>query len=419
MSAPPVRTLHLTNAWHPSSGGIRTFYRALLDRAAFEGRHLTLVVPSDRAATEQVGEHARICHLPARHSPVFDTRYRVVLPHRYVFTAGDVWRLVAREKPDVVEICDKYALVHLAGLIKRRARGGPRPTLVGLSCERMDDNVAAWLPWLPAGRALARAYMRRVYIPQFDAHVANSWYTALEIVSHARRVHVCPMGVDTGVFSTQRKRESLRRAVRARAGAGAGDAVLLYAGRVSPEKNVGLLIETAAVLARWGVPFRMVVAGAGPGLATLRRDADRTVPGRVMFLDHEADRETLADLVANVDLFVHPNPREPFGIGPLEAMASGTPVVVPDAGGVLEYASSANAWLARATAPEFAGAIDRALRIEALRVARVQGGLQTAADFGWPAVASNLLATYDSIHAARAGVPGAAIADARQAAAAG
>ncbi len=46
----------------------------------------------------------------------------------------------------------------------------------------------------------------------------------------------------------------------------------------------------------------------------------------VTYLGHEADRRRLADLYANVDVFLHPNPREPFGIAPLEAMASGDAV---------------------------------------------------------------------------------------------
>ena len=58
--------------------------------------------------------------------------------------------------------------------------------------------------------------------------------------------------------------------------------------------------------------------------------------GRV-WLCGNLDRETLATFYASADVFVHPNPREPFGIGPLEAMSSGVPVVMPAAGGVLEY----------------------------------------------------------------------------------
>ncbi len=68
----------------------------------------------------------------------------------------------------------------------------------------------------------------------------------------------------------------------------------------------------------------------------------------MLFYGHVGARETLARLYASCDVFVHPNPREPFGIGPLEAMASGVPLVAPAAGGLLSYANDTNAWLAGA-----------------------------------------------------------------------
>ena len=57
------------------------------------------------------------------------------------------------------------------------------------------------------------------------------------------------------------------------------------------------------------------------------------------------DKELLADYYANADVFVHPNPKEPFGIAPLEAMASGVPVVAPNSGGILSYATDENIWM--------------------------------------------------------------------------
>jgi alpha-1,6-mannosyltransferase len=51
-------------------------------------------------------------------------------------------------------------------------------------------------------------------------------------------------------------------------------------------------------------------------------------------LGYIADRELLADILANCDVFLHPNPHEPFGIAPLEAMASRLALVAPDSGGV-------------------------------------------------------------------------------------
>lgn len=416
---PPVRpahTLHLTNAWHASSGGIRTFYRALMAQAALEGRRMTLVVPAARTHYERVGPLGRIYHLAAPASPVFDTRYRVLWPHRYLRPAvSAIWRILDRERPDLVEVCDKYSLVYLGGLIKGRARGAPRPTVTALSSERMDDNADVWLAGMPGRRAFARQYIRRVYLPQFDAHIANSEYTAAELLMHALprgstggrldgladRVHVAPMGVEAGLFGPHRRREPYRRALAARVGAAPDEALVLYAGRLSPEKHVDRLVPVAEQLRARGVRFRLIIAGDGPSRRAIERDAAACAGGCVRCIGHLDGREELADLLANVDLFLHPNPKEPFGIGPLEAMASGTAVVAPASGGVLEYASPRNAWLADPDPQSLASAVDAALGARQLREDRVRDGLRTAAALAWPRAASRILALYDHIHTAR------------------
>lgn len=98
---------------------------------------------------------------------------------------------------------------------------------------------------------------------------------------------------------------------------------------------------------------------------------------------------------------MHPNPREPFGIGPLEAMTSGTAVIAARGGGVLEFASPRNAWLAEPSPEAFAKTLSRALREHERREARIREGLATAASLAWPDVASRMLALYDRIHDAR------------------
>jgi hypothetical protein len=83
-----IKTLHLTNAYHPTSGGIRTFYRALLAQANEERRLCRLVVPGAVDGVEEVGAFARIYSVKARSSPVFDSRYRVLLPGSYLVRDG-------------------------------------------------------------------------------------------------------------------------------------------------------------------------------------------------------------------------------------------------------------------------------------------------------------------------------------------
>ncbi len=86
----------------------------------------------------------------------------------------------------------------------------------------------------------------------------------------------------------------------------------------------------------------------------IRRCGERRI---AVYLDHERRRDRLATLFANVDAFLHPNPREPFGIAPLEAMAAGTPLVAPNSGGVTAYAHAGNAWLSEPTGEGFARSI--------------------------------------------------------------
>jgi glycosyltransferase involved in cell wall biosynthesis len=98
-----------------------------------------------------------------------------------------------------------------------------------------------------------------------------------------------------------------------------------------------------------------------------------------------SDRVSLARHYASLDVFVHPNPKEPFGIGPLEAMASGVPVVVPRAGGVLSYATDDNAWLAEPGGRGLADAVTAAA--QSPQPQRLHRAAETAAQHHWPAVA--------------------------------
>lgn len=400
-----MTTVHLTNAYHATSGGIRTFYRALLDAANRDQRRVVLIVPGERTAITEVGRFGLIHHVQAPPAPAFDRRYRMLLPHRYFPLIGTaVIGVLERERPELVEICDKYALPYLAAMLRKGWHPRvPRPALVGLTCERFDDNMAAYLSPSPRARAFTRWYLRHIYGPPFDAHIAISDYTARELrdALHDRApefIRVCPMGVETSAFDPARADSGTRERLLRRAGGGPETVLLLYAGRLSPEKNIGLLVEMLRLLAVDGTAdYRLIVAGDGPKAAWLEAQATGGLEGRIVVCGN-VDRDTLAATCASCDVFVHPNPREPFGIGPLEAMASGIPVVVPDSGGVLEYANDTNAWVVPPTASGFADAV-RVARLGDRR--RVSAALQTAHRFRWNAVTARYFLLYDEIRLER------------------
>ncbi len=407
----PIKTLHITNHYHPSSGGIRTFYLALLDAANAHRREVRLVVPGAADSVEEIGAYAKIYTIAAPSCPVFDPRYHLLLPYLYLLPNQSALRRILREEqPDLVEICDKYALSFLPSVLRREWIASPPPAvLVGLSCERMDDNVSAYISSSSFGSRFAEWYLKTMYAPRFDCHIANSDYTAAELREALRNrpeieVHVRPMGVHCNGFSPQRRRdsarESLLRKISSAAEPLATRRLLLYVGRLSPEKNLEILPAMMESLAAdLSADYRLIVAGDGPRAAWLREMAERKAPGRIHVLGHIADRECLADLYANCDALVHPNAREPFGITPLEAMASGLPVVAPRAGGVLSYADDGNAWLVKPAAEDFAAGVRDVFADDATKAAKVERALQTAAKFDWPQVASSFFELYDELYA--------------------
>ena len=395
-----IKTLHLTNAYHSESGGIRTFYQAMLAAATTERRYLRLVVPAERTSIEEVSHYARIYHVRAPRSPFIDRRYRLILPHRFLFgTTGPIWKILRAEAPDLIEVCDKYALCDLGGLVRRGwLSRAPRPALVGLTCERMDDNVRAFLSAWPTSARLAAWYIKTVYVPQFDSHLAVSGYTADEVAIGIRPVHTAPMGLDIRQFSPTLRSAGARASLFGAAAAGADATILLYVGRLSAEKNLPLLIDVIANLGSTDHrSYQLWMFGDGPLRTRLAEEGQRRAPGRVHLPGHVGARDALALIYANADLFLHPNPREPLGLAPLEAMASGLPLVAPDSGGVREYASADNAWLTAATASAFALAVREVLDrpdLTALKLARARA---IAAAHDWSLVTRRYFAHYEQI----------------------
>lgn len=425
MSDSPLKSVHITNYYHKNSGGISTSYNALLAAAERHRRPIRLIVPGETEEIEEVNDFARIYYVPARRSIAFDKRYRVMMPWQYMLHGSAIREILLKEKPDLVEITDKYTLSIFGAMVSRRMfKSLGRPAIVHFSCERMDDNIASFIARGRFGEWFARLIMGCYNFPSFDYHIANSPYTAEEFersvmsehnprrhkrffnfcwrffrsarVPVRERIYICPRGVDYDRFSPDRKSLKVREEMVGLAG-GDDPVILLYAGRISPEKNIALLAETMKLLTEGGNrDYRLLVAGAGPLKDWLEKQAEKDFPGKAKMLGH-LDKETLANYYANADIFVHPNPKEPFGIAPLEAMASGVPVVVPNAGGLLFYATDDNTWLREPDARQFADAVEEIMSEPGLRARKVEAALRTAEENTRERSTDNLIATYDRL----------------------
>jgi len=107
---------------------------------------------------------------------------------------------------------------------------------------------------------------------------------------------------------------------------------VLYAGRVSKEKNTDWLEDWFKKLSSKRSDITLVIAGTGPCLESMRKNL---AGYRVLFLGSLESAE-LAHVYASSDLFVFPSTTDTFGNVVLEAQASGLPVIVTDKGGPQE-----------------------------------------------------------------------------------
>ncbi len=108
---------------------------------------------------------------------------------------------------------------------------------------------------------------------------------------------------------------------------------LIYAGRVSKDKNLDFLGEIYRVLQQTHPDLNLIIAGDGPYLEQLKpamQDCERVIfTGRLR-------REDLPPVYSAADLFVFPSTTDTFGMAVMEAQACGLPAVVSDSGGPQE-----------------------------------------------------------------------------------
>lgn len=305
--------------------------------------------------------------------PVPGTRYRMISNTRRM--AG----LLDEIAPDRIEVSDRLT----SQAVGRWAQRHGVPT-VAISHERLDATLATRLRSRRLARFLADFWNLRLVV-SFDTIVCATEWAAEEFerLGAENMAKVRP-GVDLAAFNPDHASMQVRRELAAD-----GEALLVMANRLTPEKHPDLAIDTLRVLHREGLPVRLVVAGTGPLLERCRTRAS-DLP--VEFLGHVADRQRLARMLAAADVVLAPGAAETFGLAALEALASGTPVVGHRGGALPELLDVAAGAVTYGHPAAFAEAVLRLLSMdEACRRAAARAHAER---FSWPGTVEQMLAVH-------------------------
>lgn len=179
-----------------------------------------------------------------------------------------------------------------------------------------DDNFLETLAW---------NYMYWFY-SQLDLFYVNSEHYRqcwVERGIPAEKIKILPRGLDTELFSPERRSDQFRE----RYGLPNGKPLMLYVGRISKEKDLDVLAESYAAL---DPQAHFVLVGNGPYVDELKRQMPNAC-----FTGYLSG-EDLATAYASADVFLFPSTTDTFGNVVIEAMACGLPNVVSDMGGPKE-----------------------------------------------------------------------------------
>jgi glycosyltransferase involved in cell wall biosynthesis len=144
--------------------------------------------------------------------------------------------------------------------------------------------------------------------PAMKLELARAGFHSLEVVAR---------GVDTARFDPARRDAALRRAW----GAGDDDPVVIYVGRLAPEKNLSVVVRAFRAMRARAPAARLVFVGDGPSRDALARECPDAIFAGMRSGDD------LGAHYASGDVFLFPSLTETFGNVTLEAMASGLAIV--------------------------------------------------------------------------------------------
>lgn len=301
-----VRVAIVAESFLPNVNGVSNSVLRILEHLNHTGHDAIVVAPDnprrqEGAATQHDG--VPVHRMPSRMFPKITSLPLGVPRPRMV-------SILRSFDPDVVHLASP-ALLGYGGLQAARLLGVPTVAVF-----QTDVPGFATSYGMSATSRVAWAWFRHLHRHADRTLAPSSSAMSSLVAQRIPRVYLWARGVDIAGFAPSARDQALRRAWSP-----AGKPIVGFVGRLAPEKHV----ERLAALA--GGDVQLVVVGDGVDRVKL----EKTLPTAV-FTDALYGAE-LAAAYASMDVFVHPGEHETFCQAVQEALASGVPVIAPNAGG--------------------------------------------------------------------------------------
>lgn len=302
-----MRVAIVAESFLPEVNGVSNSVIRVLEHLRRTGHEALVIAPDTppgEPPAERIHDGIRVHRVPARMFPKVTTLPLGVPTPRLV-------SVLRGFDPHVVHLASP-ALLGYGGVRAARWLGVPT-----VAVYQTDVPGFAASYGIPMTARAAWAWFRHLH-GLADRTLAPSTVTMEALVAHRfPRVHQWARGVDVPRFAPSARDEALRRRWSPH-----GKPIVGFVGRLAPEKHVERLAGLAA-----GGAVQLVIVGDGVDRDKLQSAMPTAVFTGALYGDE------LAAAYASMDVFVHSGEHETFCQVVQEALASGLPVIAPDAGG--------------------------------------------------------------------------------------
>jgi phosphatidylinositol alpha 1,6-mannosyltransferase len=368
-----VRVAIVAESFLPNVNGVSNSVLRILEHLRRTGHEAVVIAPDNprgHQSAARLHDGVRIHRVPSRMFPAV-TSLPLGVP-----TPAMV-RVLRGFNPHVVHLASP-AMLGYGGLWAARRMGVPTVAVYQTDIAGFATSYGMRLA-APA----ARAWVRHLH-SLADRTLAPSTAAIDNLKAQGvPRVHHWARGVDFTGFAPSARSDELRAQWSPQ-----GRPIIGFVGRLAPEKHV----ERLAVLAR-RKDVQLAIVGDGVDRAKLEALMPTAVFTGALY------GERLAAAYASMDVFVHPGEHETFCQAVQEALASGVPVVAPDAGGPRDLISPFRTGVLLPV-PDFEAGLNRSVdHLLAQRDRYSAAARRSVVNRSWPRICDQLLEHYEAIRA--------------------
>lgn len=319
-----MNILLISDVYLPTVSGVAASTDSIAKFLASQGHTVYLVCPKPNNPIAQDVKRLHIIYTPSVSDPFFVGKRMAIIPLGF----REIWQTISTHNIDIAHIQEPGALGVMA-LICCRLRQIPTVGALHTSMEQVRLLVSPiFRPLVPS---LMSVYIHMIY-PHYNAVMVPT-QTVVKflrpILGKNKEIQAVSNGVNTEEFIPLQNNEALRKSLHTPK----NKILFLHVGRLDVDKNIDTMLRA---LTHTGPDIHFLLAGIGKQEAALRAYANKLgINDKITWIGR-VDRSTMVQWYQVADAFMIMSPVETQSIVALQAISTGLPLIVANAGALPE-----------------------------------------------------------------------------------